>query len=58
MDKKELLKERDNTVSKEANIPPVLTYSWSLPSISKVFHNYWNILSILKYSKKLFRMNP
>ena len=58
MDKKELLKERDNTVSKEPNIPLVLTYSWSLPSISKVFHNYWKILSIFKVFKETFENKP
>ena len=36
MDRKELLKETDNTTSKETKTPLVLTYSRSLPDISKV----------------------
>ena len=38
MDRKELLKERDNHISKETEIPLVLTYNRSLPNISKVVH--------------------
>ena len=58
MDRKELLKERDNTTSKETKIPLVLTHSWSLPSISKVFCNHWNILYINKAFKEFFQNEP
>ena len=38
MDRKDLKKKKkDNTTSKETKIPLVLTYSQSLPNISKVF---------------------
>ena len=57
MDRKELLKKRDNTTSKETKIPLVLTYSWSLPNISKVVHKHCNILSVTKHSKRFFRIN-
>ena len=43
MDRKELEKERDNTTSKERKIPLVLTFSRSLPNMSKVVYNHWNI---------------
>ena len=52
MHKKELLKERDNTTSKETKIPLVLTYCQSLPNISKVVRN---ILSINKAFKEIFQ---
>ena len=58
MDRKELLKERDNTTSKETKIPLVLTHSRSLPNISKVFCNHWNILSINKAFKEFFQNEP
>ena len=48
MDRKVLLKERDNTTSKETKIPLILTDSQCLPNISKVVHKHWNILSINK----------
>ena len=46
MNRKELLKERDSTTSKETIIPLVLTFSRSLPNISKVVRKDWNFLSI------------
>ena len=52
MHKKELLKERDNTTSKETKIPQILTYCQSLPNISKVVRN---ILSINKAFKEIFQ---
>ena len=55
MDRKELLKERDNTTSKEIKIPLVLTYSRSLQNISKVDRKHWNILSINKANKENFQ---
>ena len=55
MGRKELLKERDSTTSKETKIPVVLTYSQSLLYISKVFHKHWNILHINKAFKEIFQ---
>ena len=55
MDRKELLKESDNTTSKETKISLVLTYSRSLPNISTVARNHWNILSINKAFKGIFQ---
>ena len=51
---KELLKEGDDTTSKETKIPLVLTYMQSLSNISKVVCKHWNIL---KHSKKFFKTN-
>ena len=58
MNRKELLKERDNNTSKETKISLVLTHSWSLPNISKVAHKLWNILSIKKAFKEIFQNEP
>ena len=58
MDRKELLKERDNPTSKVTAISLVLTYSRSLPNISKVVRKYWNILSINKAFKEIFQNEP
>ena len=58
MNRKELffLKKGDNTTSKETKIPLVLTYSLSLPNISKVVRKHWNILSIKnKACKEIFQ---
>ena len=41
MDRNKLLKERDNTTSKETKILLVLTYNQSLPNISKVFQTFY-----------------
>ena len=51
MDKKEFLKERDYTTSKETKIPLVLTYNQSLPNISKVTCKHESVLSINKSFK-------
>ena len=56
MDRKELLKERDKTTSKETKIPLVLTYSRSLTNINTVVRKYWNILSINKALKEIFQI--
>ena len=56
VDRKELLKERDKTTSKETKIPLVLTYSRSLTNINKVVRKYWNILSINKAFKEIFQI--
>ena len=58
MNRKEFLKERDNTTSKETIIPLVLTYNPSLPNISKVVRKHWNLLSINKAFKKIFQNEP
>ena len=58
MDRKELLKERDNTISKETKIPSVLTCSMSLQNISKVFCKHQNNLSIDKAFKVIFQNDP
>ena len=58
MDWKKLLKERHNTTSKERKILLVLTYSGSLPNISKVVCKYWNILSINIAVKEIFQNEP
>ena len=55
MDRKELLKEKESTTSKETKIPLGLTYSPSLPNISKVVRKHWNILSISKAFKEIFQ---
>ena len=39
-------------------IPLVLTYSRSLPNISKVVRKHWNILSINKAFKEVFQNEP
>ena len=57
MDGKELLNERDNTTYKETKIRLDLSYSWLLPNSSKVFRKYWNILSINKSFKEIFKIN-
>ena len=54
MDRKKLLKERDNTTSNETKIPLVLTYNRSLTNIRKVVRKHWNILSINKSFKGIF----
>ena len=54
MDRKELLKERDNTASKESRIP----YSRSLRNISKIVHKHWNISFINKVFKEIFENEP
>ena len=51
IDWKELLKERDNTTSKETKIPRVLKKNRSLPNISKVVRKHWNFLSMNKSFK-------
>ena len=58
MDRKELLKERDNTSSKEKKIQLVSTCSRSLTNISKVVCKYWNILFINKAFKEIFQNEP
>ena len=58
MGRNELLKERDNTTSKETKIPLVLTYSRSLPNISKVVRKHWNSLSINEACKEIFQNEP
>ena len=57
MDRKELIKEKGNITSKEANILLVLTYNQSLLDITKDVHKHWNILSINKHSKRFFKIN-
>ena len=56
MNRKELFfkKKRQHT-SKETKIPLVLTYSLSLPNISKVVRKHWNILPINKACKEIFQ---
>ena len=54
MDRKKLLKERDNTTSNETKIPLVLTYNRSLTNIRKVVRKHWNISSINKSFKGIF----
>ena len=58
MDRKELLKARDNTIFKEIKISLVLTCNWSLPNIGKVVRKHWNILSISKGFKEIFQNEP
>ena len=53
IDKKEFLKERDNTTSTETKIPLVLTYIRSLPIITNVVRKHCNILSIGKVFKEI-----
>ena len=48
MDRKEILKEKNNTTSKETKIPLALTYNRRLSNISKVICKHWNILAINK----------
>ena len=55
MDRKELIKEKGNITSKEANILLVLTYNQSLLDITKDVHKHWNILSINKTFKEIFQ---
>ena len=40
----ELLKERDNTTLQKSKTSLVLTYTWSLPNISKGVRKHWNVL--------------
>ena len=58
MDRKELLKARDNTIFKEIKISRILTCNWSLPNISKLVRKHWNILSISKGFKEIFQNEP
>ena len=58
MDRKQILKEKENTNSKETNISLVLTYSRSLANISKVVRKHWNISSINKAFKEIFHNEP
>ena len=58
MDRKETLKERGNTTSKETKILLVLTYNRSLTSISEVVRKHWNTLSIDKAFKEIFKNEP
>ena len=58
MDRKELLKERDNTTQEETEIPLVLTNTRSLPNISKVIRKQWKIVSLNKAFKEIFQNEP
>ena len=58
MDRKELLKERDNTTPEETEIPLVLTNTRSLPNISKVIRKQWKIVSLNKAFKEIFQNEP
>ena len=58
INRKELLKKRDNATSKETKIPLVSTYNQSLTNISKVFRKCWNILSVNKSFKWIFQNEP
>ena len=58
MDRKELLKGKNNTTSKEEKIPRVLRNNWSRLNITKVACKYWNNLVINKSFKKISENQP
>lgn len=55
INRKELVEERFNTISKEVKVVLVLTYNQSLPNNSKIVSKLWNILSINRSFKHTFQ---
>ena len=53
MKRKELLKERGKTTSKEKKILLMLSYNGFPSNKSKIARKYWSILSISKSFKKI-----